>query len=133
MRPDWQTIEKIKEFTRGAGMIWIIALIWMGTGCMLNARRCNRTHCRYTGPYSLAMTVPVMALGTGVVSIGILGWVCLGVILLGGIGLIWWATENAHGGISLSVESRTMFTARGPLRAQTRKCRAVRGESPSPR
>ena len=112
MRPDWQTSEKIKEFTRGAGVIWIIALIWRAR-MMLNACRCNRTHCRYTGPYSLAMTVPVMALGTGVVSIGILGWVCLGVILLGGIGLIWWATENAHGGISLSVESRTMFTCAG--------------------
>jgi hypothetical protein len=63
VRPDWQTIEKIKEFTQGAGVIWIIALICMGTGCMLNARRCNRTHCRYTGLYSPAMTVPVMALG----------------------------------------------------------------------
>jgi hypothetical protein len=31
-------------------VIWIIALIWMGTACLLNARRCNRTHCRYTGP-----------------------------------------------------------------------------------
>jgi hypothetical protein len=100
VRPDWQTIEKIKEFTQGAGVIWIIALIWMGTGCMLNARRCNRTHCRYTGPYSLAMTVPVMALGAGVVTIGILGWVCLGVIILGGIGLIWWATERAWGNFS---------------------------------
>jgi hypothetical protein len=28
---------------------WVIALGWMGTACMLNARRCNRTHCRYTG------------------------------------------------------------------------------------
>src|SRR5260370_17636091 len=40
-------------------VIWIIALIWMGTACILNARRCNRTHCRYTGPYYLAMIVPV--------------------------------------------------------------------------
>jgi len=27
----------------------------MGTACILNARRCGRTHCRYTGPYYLAM------------------------------------------------------------------------------
>src|SRR5262249_54204851 len=26
---------------------WIAALVWMGTACMLNARRCGRTHCRY--------------------------------------------------------------------------------------
>jgi hypothetical protein len=38
-------------------VIWIIALIWMGKARMLNARSCNRTHCRYTGPYYLAMTV----------------------------------------------------------------------------
>src|SRR5215510_2451666 len=25
---------------------WDIALGWMCTACMLNARRCNRTHCR---------------------------------------------------------------------------------------
>ena len=40
------------------------------------------------------------ALGAGVVTIGILGWVCLGVIILGGIGLIWWATERAWGNFS---------------------------------
>ena len=54
-------------------VIWIIALIWMGTACLLNARRCNRTHCRYTGPYYLAMIVPVFVLGMGVVSAGIYG------------------------------------------------------------
>ncbi|WP_283813340.1 hypothetical protein [Bradyrhizobium sp. Leo121] len=36
-------------------VIWIIALIWMGTARMLNARSCTRTHCRYIGPYYLAM------------------------------------------------------------------------------
>src|SRR5712692_8410925 len=81
-------------------VIWIIALIWMGTACILNARRCNRTHCRYTGPYYLVMIVPVIALGTGLVTVGILGWVCLGVIILGGSGLIWWATERAWGKFS---------------------------------
>ena len=42
--------------------IWIIALIWMGTACILNAKRCGRTHCRFTGPYYLAMIIPVLAL-----------------------------------------------------------------------
>jgi hypothetical protein len=58
------------------------------------------THCRYTGPYSLAMTVRVMAHGAGGVTIGILGWVCLGVIILGGIVMIWWATERSWGNFS---------------------------------
>ncbi len=81
-------------------VIWIIALIWMGTACILNARRCNRTHCRYTGPYYLAMIVPVVVLGIGVVSAGIYGWISLGVIIVGGSGLIWWATERTWGKFS---------------------------------
>lgn len=78
-------------------LIWIVALIWMGAACILNARRCNRTHCRYTGPYYLTMIVPVLALGMGVVSAGIYGWISLGVLIIGGSGLIWWATERAWG------------------------------------
>jgi asparagine N-glycosylation enzyme membrane subunit Stt3 len=81
-------------------VIWIIALIWMGTACILNARRCNRTHCRYTGPYYLAMIVPVFVLGMGVVSAGIYGWISLGLFIVGGSGLIWWATERTWGKFS---------------------------------
>ncbi|MBR0703451.1 hypothetical protein JQ599_26345 [Bradyrhizobium diazoefficiens] len=81
-------------------VIWIIALIWMGTACMLNARRCNRTHCRYTGPYYFAMIVPVMALGAGLITVGIVGWISLVVIILGGSWLIWWATERTWGKFS---------------------------------
>src|SRR5262245_7566316 len=35
--------------------VWAAALAWMGTACILNSRRCGRVHCRYTGPYYLAM------------------------------------------------------------------------------
>src|SRR5213592_2668337 len=88
----------VPEWLRTAS--WVIALGWMGAACMLNARRCNRTHCRYTGPYYLAMIVPVTALGAGLVTVGILGWVVFGLIILGGSGLIWWATERAWGKFS---------------------------------
>ncbi len=81
-------------------VIWVIALVWMGTACILNARRCNRTHCRYTGPYYLAMIVPVMVVGAGVISVGTLGWFCLVAIIFGGSRLIWWATERAWGKFS---------------------------------
>ncbi|WP_420967259.1 hypothetical protein [Bradyrhizobium sp. B120] len=81
-------------------VIWIVALVWMGTACLLNAKRCSRTHCRYTGPFYLAMIVPVVALGTGVVAAGIYGWIGLGVFTVGGSGLIWWATERTWGKFS---------------------------------
>jgi hypothetical protein len=80
--------------------IWIIALIWMGTACILNARRCNRTHCRYTGPYYLAMIVPVLALGSDAFSVGFYGWLALACVILLGSKLIWWATERAWGKFS---------------------------------
>ena len=65
--------------------IWIIALIWMGTACILNSRRCGRTHCRYTGPYYLAMIAPVLVLASGVVSVDdVYAWLSLAVLILGG-------------------------------------------------
>jgi hypothetical protein len=82
---------------------WVLALGWMSAACMLNARRCGRTHCRYTGPYYLALIAPVVALGTGLVTAGVLEWISLGVFVVGGSGLIWWATERTWGKFSLVV------------------------------
>jgi hypothetical protein len=79
-------------------IIWIAALIWMGAACIANSRRCGRTHCRYTGPYYFAMIVPVLVLG--VVSSGIYAWIALGVVIVGGSKLIWWATERTWGKFS---------------------------------
>ena len=81
-------------------VVWTVALIWMGTACILNARRCNRTHCRFSGPHYLAMIMPVLALGSGMISAGIYGWIALGILILGGSKLIWWATERAWGRFS---------------------------------
>jgi len=80
--------------------IWIVALIWMGTACILNAKRCGRTHCRYTGPYYLAMIVPVLALGSGILHADFLEWAALAVVTLLGAKVIWWATERAWGTFS---------------------------------
>src|SRR5262245_57516377 len=41
--------------------VWVAALIWIGAACLWNARRCGRTHCRYTGPFYLAMIAPTLA------------------------------------------------------------------------
>jgi hypothetical protein len=79
---------------------WVIALSWIGTACILNAKRCGRTHCRYTGPYYLAMVAPVVALGFGFVSDGIYAWVVLAGVILVGSKLVWWATERAWGKFS---------------------------------
>ena len=81
-------------------MAWTVALAWMGAACILNAKRCGRTHCRYTGPYYLAMIVPVVVLGTGLVSAGPYAWLALACVILLGGRLLWWGTEQAWGKFS---------------------------------
>ena len=80
--------------------IWIVALIWMGTACILNSRRCGRTHCRYTGPYYLAMIIPVVVLASDLVSVNFYGWLVLAVVILAGSKIIWWVSERAWGKFS---------------------------------
>lgn len=69
----------------------------MGSACVLNARRCGRTHCRFTGPYYLAMILPVLLLGSDVIPVGLYGWIALAGLILAGSKIIWWATEGRLG------------------------------------
>jgi len=46
------------------------------------------------------MIAPVLALGSGIVDVDLLGWLVLAVIILVGSKLIWWATERAWGKFS---------------------------------
>jgi hypothetical protein len=81
-------------------IVWIVALVWMGTACILNARHCGRTHCRFTGPYYVLMTIPVLLFGSGMVAVGFYAWVVLGAVIIFGSKVIWWATERAWGKFS---------------------------------
>jgi len=80
--------------------VWTVALVWKGAACILNARRCGRTHCRFTGPYYLAMILPVLALGTGIAPSGLYEWLALGAVIILGSKIIWWATERRWGKFS---------------------------------
>jgi hypothetical protein len=76
--------------------IWIVALVWMGVTCILNAQWCGRTH----GPYYLAMIAPVFLFAAGMGSDGFSGWLILGVLILAGSKIIWIVTEHAWGKLS---------------------------------
>jgi hypothetical protein len=78
-------------------IIWIAALLWMGAACLINARRCGRTHCRYTGPFFLFMIVPVSLHGFELLPLGGEGWVWLGIAIGIGNGMIWWVSEAVLG------------------------------------
>jgi hypothetical protein len=35
---------------RATALVWMVSFLWMGSGCILNARRCHRLHCYISGP-----------------------------------------------------------------------------------
>jgi len=78
-------------------IIWIAALVWMGSACLLNARRCGRVHCYYTGPFFLIMTIPVALHGFSILHFGQEGWRWLGITISLGGGGIWYLTEKVWG------------------------------------
>ena len=77
--------------------VWLAALVWMGLACLRNARRCARTHCYFTGPFFLAMTIPASLHGFGIWSLGDDGWRWLGMAIGIGGGGIWCVTEKLWG------------------------------------
>jgi len=77
--------------------VGVVALLWMGVACVLNAKRCGRTHCRYTGPYYLAMILPVLALASRPISASIYMWAAFALLILVGGWVIRWITEQKWG------------------------------------
>ena len=78
-------------------IVWPAALIWMGGTCLVNARRCRRTHCRFTGPFYLLMAVLVIAFAAGLLPIGDHGWAILGTTTVVGTAVLWWGSERIWG------------------------------------
>ena len=78
-------------------LVWIAMLGWMGSACVANARRCGRTHCRYTGPFFLAMAGLVAVYAVGVLPLGNQPWLMLGTLIVVGNALIWWGSERVWG------------------------------------
>ena len=46
------------------------AFFWMGLACLLNARRCRRRHCYYSGPIFLLGGIAVLLVGFEIISLG---------------------------------------------------------------
>lgn len=82
---------------RARAVVWTGALLWMGGACLANARRCSRTHCRYTGPFFILMATAVVAYAAGALRLGPNGWAFLGGATLVGAMGIWWLTERQWG------------------------------------
>jgi hypothetical protein len=79
------------------GIVWIAMLLWMGAACLVNARRCDRTHCRYTGPFFLALAGLVVLYMAELVPLGSQPWLALGLAIVIGNALLWWGSEKLLG------------------------------------
>jgi hypothetical protein len=71
----------------GTALVWAVALSVMGLGCALNAHRCHRRHCYYSGPIFFAGALVVALQGLGVVplaesGLGVTLWATFGLVLL---------------------------------------------------
>ena len=71
-------------------IVWPVSLVWMGTACLLNGRRCGRRHCYTTGPFFFVMALASALHGFGVIDLGPTGWNWISTItIVGGIALTW--------------------------------------------
>ena len=57
------------NWQRGRLWLWIPAFVVMGVGCLVNAARCGRTHCYFTGPLFLLAAVFVAVSPLGIVTL----------------------------------------------------------------
>ena len=86
-------------------VVWPPALTLMGIACVVNASRCHRVHCYFTGPWFLIMAALALAHGLDVVPLGSEGWWWIGsTTLVGGIAFydlperIWGKYSGRSGG-----------------------------------
>ena len=70
--PGWRTI------------VWTAALAVAGVGCVVNASRCGRVHCYFTGPFFLLAAGVTLTYGLGVLHLGADGWFWIGLVLAAG-------------------------------------------------
>ncbi len=76
---------------------WPLLLLWMGVACVLNARRCRRLHCYFTGPFFIAMSAMSLLHGLKLVSLGPDGWNWLGGTIIVGWLVLHYGIEAVFG------------------------------------
>jgi hypothetical protein len=71
-------------------IVWPIILTFMGVTCLLNAHRCGRIHCYFTGPFFLVLAGVGFLYGVGVLPLGARGWSKLSLaLLIGSVALLY--------------------------------------------
>jgi hypothetical protein len=69
-------------------VLWTVSLGFMGVACLVNASRCGRIHCFFTGPFFILCAVVSLGYGLGLLRLGPSGWKWIGdVTIIGAIAL----------------------------------------------
>ncbi len=63
-------------------VLWTLSLGFMGAVCLLNASRCGRIHCYFTGPFFILGAVTSLGYGIGLLPFGPSGWKWIGNITI---------------------------------------------------
>ena len=78
-------------------VVWAVCLGVMAAGCLVNAIRCGRMHCYFTGPFLLLMALASLSYGFGWLPLGTSGWNWIGGVTLGGVILLTCVPELLFG------------------------------------
>jgi hypothetical protein len=81
----------------GRAALWTACLSVMASGCLVNARRCGRIHCYFTGPFLILMALASLSYGFGWLPLGSSGWNWLAGVTLGGAVLLGCVPELVFG------------------------------------
>src|SRR5215831_5814150 len=63
-------------------VLWTVSLGFMGAICLLNASRCGRIHCYFTGPFFIFSAAASLGYGIGLLPFGSSGWKWIGHITI---------------------------------------------------
>lgn len=77
--------------------LWAIPLTAYGLACSVNALRCGRIHCYFTGPFLLAVAALVLLLGFGFVDLGPDGGRWLVLVVVAGFAILRYLPERRWG------------------------------------
>ncbi|MGB9429197.1 MAG: hypothetical protein WCC11_04875 [Gammaproteobacteria bacterium] len=65
-------------------VLWTVGFSVAGAACLVNARRCRRRHCFYTGPLYLLAALASLLYGLHILPLGGSGWNWIVVIAVAG-------------------------------------------------
>jgi hypothetical protein len=78
-------------------LVWTLGFTVMGVACVVNAVRCGRLHCYFTGPFLLLVAAAALLHGLHVVSLGSKGWQWLGMVAIAGAIILLTVPERLWG------------------------------------